>query len=236
MFGIIAILGDPATFPPQSSRWWKEVFDQTLIIHGPSHHFIRTDQLFGPLCRKTNPCASKWVWCFWDETQYSVSCGPSSMKAIDQILLCSGLFSPRSQDHLLSTRLRSIMELQVEGDRQWSCISNTGNCSNNWSLLSKRLAYQRLVCPSLVQVFNLVPCDLWQLFGLDEEVIVWPFKGVDRTSVQTCDINTGNQWMMKELLNEEVTGLWGIELLLVYRRWILIFCTFILFSLKRRMM
>ncbi len=55
VFGIIVMLKDPATFHLQCPCWWKEVFTQNLMIHGPIHSFLYTDQSSWSLCRKTAP-------------------------------------------------------------------------------------------------------------------------------------------------------------------------------------
>ncbi len=55
VFGIIIMLKDPATFHLQCPCWWKEVFTQILMIHGPIHSFLYTDQSSWSLCRKTAP-------------------------------------------------------------------------------------------------------------------------------------------------------------------------------------
>ncbi len=55
VFGIIVMLKDPATFHLQCPCWWKEVFTQNLMIHGPIHSFLYTDQSAWSLCRKTAP-------------------------------------------------------------------------------------------------------------------------------------------------------------------------------------
>ncbi len=55
VFGIIFMLKDPATFHLQCPCWWKEVFTQNLMIHGPIHSFLYTDQSSWSLCRKTSP-------------------------------------------------------------------------------------------------------------------------------------------------------------------------------------
>ncbi len=55
VFGIIVMLKDPATFHLQCPCWWKEVFTQNLMIHGPIHSFLYTGQSSWSLCRKTAP-------------------------------------------------------------------------------------------------------------------------------------------------------------------------------------
>ena len=55
VFGLMVMLKDPATFHLQCPCWWKEVFTQNIMIHGPIHSFFYMDQLSWSLCRKTAP-------------------------------------------------------------------------------------------------------------------------------------------------------------------------------------
>ena len=45
----------PSHVSSSSPCWWKEVFTQNLMIHGPIHSFLYTDLSSWSLCRKTAP-------------------------------------------------------------------------------------------------------------------------------------------------------------------------------------
>ncbi len=111
----------------------------------------------------------------WSVTNFLLGdCGPSCLEIINKILPCSsGLIPHRSRDHPYPMRWDFAWSSRPRGIDGYFVFPFPNNHTYSCLFLTKLLADGLAAHSSLVQVYNLVPDVLCQLFGLDRCVLVW---------------------------------------------------------------